>query len=411
MYKEITACRMTGSPDLVSILDLGSMALTGVFPAPAGTPVAKGPVELVLCPDGGLVQLRQSYDPTALYGQTYGYRSGLNQSMVRHLGEKAQKLQALAGPVASDVVLDIGSNDGTLLAAYTDVGQLFGGIDPSGDKFRAFYPPGALLVPDFFSTEVYRWLFGERQAKIVTSIAMFYDLERPLDFMREVAGILADDGIWHLEQSYLPVMLDQCAYDTICQEHLEYYALSQIKWMADRAELEVVDVELNTVNGGSFAVTLAKRGAYVPNEQAVDGLLAEEARRGLDRPGAYDSFCQAVYRHRVELPALIRSLRADGKEVLGYGASTKGNVLLQACGLTAADLPCIADVNPDKHGCVTPGTEIPIVSEWQAHAMKPDYFVVFPWHFRNNLLAREQAFLDRGGKMIFPLPTIQVVGA
>lgn len=411
MYTEITRCRMTGSKNLVSILDLGTQSLTGVFPnAMAPRPTA-GPVELVLCPDGGLLQLRQSYDLSEMYGDNYGYRSALNKSMVMHLAEKASRLQEIAKLASGDIVLDIGSNDGTLLKSYRDVGQRLGGIDPSAGKFRQFYPSNIGLVADFFSPSAFRELFGDGKAKIITSVAMFYDLESPLEFMRSISGVLADDGIWHLEQSYMPTMLDACAYDTICQEHLEYYGLSQIKWMADQADLKIVDVQLNDINGGSFAVTVAKKhSAYVPNVEAVESLLESERKRRLDKPEAYAEFRDAVQRHRTELPALIRRLRDDGKKVFGYGASTKGNVMLQYCGLTAADLTCVADVNPDKFGCYTPGTEIPIVSEQEAHAQHPDYFLVMPWHFRKNLIAREQEFLARGGKMIFPLPTIEVVG-
>jgi hypothetical protein len=411
VYTEITKCRMTGSPNLVSILDLGAQHLTGVFPPSPSTPVTKGPVELVLCTDGGLLQLRQSYDLGEMYGDNYGYRSGLNRSMVTHLEKKAAILESVAGPEAGDIVLDIGSNDATLLKAYREVGQRRGGIDPSAGKFREFYPPNIGLVTDFFSVAAFRELFGKGKAKIVTSIAMFYDLERPLEFVKAVAEILADDGIWHFEQSYMPSMLDTCAYDTICQEHLEYYGMTQVQWLLEQAGLKVVDVQLNAVNGGSFAVTAAHgHSKYASNATALTALLEDERRRELGKPEAYAAFRDAVFRHREELPALVRRLRADGKKVFGYGASTKGNVLLQFCGLGPEDLTCIADVNPDKHGCFTPGTNIPIVSEQEAHAQRPDYFLVLPWHFRENLVSRERDFLARGGKMIFPLPSITVVG-
>ncbi len=411
MYTEITKCRMTGSSDLIPILDLGTQHLTGVFPRDRSVPVTKGPVELVLSREGGLLQLRQSYDLAEMYGDNYGYRSGLNRSMVAHLESKVAKLERMVKPGVGDVVLDIGSNDGTLLRAYSQAGQRLGGIDPSAGKFRHFYPEHIGLVTDFFSAEAFTSLFGDTKAKIVTSIAMFYDLENPRAFMAAVADVLADDGVWHFEQSYMPSMLATCAYDTICQEHLEYYALTQIKWMADQAGLEIIDVELNDINGGSFAVTAAKRGSgRQANVAAIEQLLEKEKLQQIDTPAAFEHFRDAVFRHQRELPELVRSLRDDGKKVFGYGASTKGNVLLQFCGLTAEDLTCIADVNPDKHGCVTPGTNIPIVSEAEAHAQNPDYFLVMPWHFRTNLVAREAEFLKRGGKMIFPLPTIEIVG-
>ncbi len=410
-YSEISACRMTGSPRLVSILDLGTMPLTGIFPAMPTVDVPSGPVELVLCLDGGLAQLRQSYDPSLMYGLNYGYRSGLNGSMVKHLTDIARSLDRRRPTSFGDVVLDIGSNDGTLLAAYENRGQRFLGLDPTVVKFGDFYPPHVLSVPEMFSADAYRFLNGSRQASIVTSIAMLYDLEQPLAFMQAVASILAPDGLWYTEQSYLPAMLDQCAYDAICQEHLEYYGLTQLHWLAERAGLKILDATQNETNGGSIAVTFAHKDSSYPQDTAtVQEMLQRDADRGLGTPEAFTAFRTAVERHRRELPALVRALRADGKTVFGYGASTKGNVLLHACGLTVDDLPCIADVNPDKHGRVTPGTHIPIVSETDAHAQSPDYFLVLPWHFKEFIVQREEAFLRRGGRLIFPLPTISVVG-
>ncbi len=345
-----------------------------------------------------------------MYGENYGYRSGLNSSMVRHLQGITTILDQQQPTSAGDVVLDIGSNDGTLLASYDNRGQTFIGMDPTATKFAPFYPPHVRAVPDFFSVEVYRRLMGLRRASIVTSIAMIYDLEQPLAFMQAVASILAPNGLWYAEQSYLPAMLDRCAYDTICHEHLEYYGLTQLQWMADRADLQIVDATENDTNGGSLAITLAHRGSsHQVNRVAVDNLLQQEALRQLTTPEAFMVFQNDVALHRLALPGFIRLLRAQGKIVVGYGASTKGNVLLQACGLTVEDIPCIADVNPDKYGCVTPGTHIPIVSEAQAHALHPDYLLVMPWHFREHIIQREQAFLDRGGRLIFPLPTIDVV--
>src|SRR6185295_10125134 len=187
-----------------------------------------------------------------------------------------------------DVVLDIGSNDGTLLASYENRGQFFLGMDPTVAKFEGFYPPHIRAVPDFFSEAGYRRLVGLQRASLVTSVAMLYDLEDPLAFMQSVSRILADEGLWYTEQSYLPAMLDQCAYDTICHEHLEYYGLTQLQWMADRADLRIIDATQNDTNGGSLAVTFARRRSPVEaNTAAIDGLLQQEAARGLTTPDAF----------------------------------------------------------------------------------------------------------------------------
>jgi hypothetical protein len=331
--------------------------------------------------------------------------------MVGHLHDKVQALRNLVELNTADVVLDIGSNDGTTLSFYPE-GLIRVGMDPTAARFRRFYPEGVNVIADFFSADRFKKDMGPRKAKIVTSIAMFYDLERPLEFVQQVADVLHDQGIWHFEQSYMPSMLSQTAYDTICHEHLEYYGLRQIQWMIDRCGLRIIDVELNDVNGGSFAVTVAKADSrFKPNTEQIERIAQDEARLGLDTLAPFESFAHRVFAHRDDLSQLLQHLEGEGAQVLGYGASTKGNVILQFCGITTEQLPFIAEVNEDKFGCFTPGTGIPIISEREARAMKPDYFLVMPWHFRENLVAREAEFLRNGGKMIFPLPTIEVVSA
>ncbi|EWY41343.1 methyltransferase [Skermanella stibiiresistens SB22] len=408
-YSHVEKCRISGSRNLVSVLNLGFQELTGVFPKTKGEKVTSGPLELVWCPDSGLLQLAHSYDAGEMYGENYGYRSGLNQSMVRHLTRKIQHLEKLAGLKPGDTVLDIGSNDATSLKSYTVPGLKRIGIDPTGAKFRQYYPEDVALVTDFFSAANFRKASKE-QANVVTSIAMFYDLENPIGFAREVAEVLSDDGVWHFEQSYMPSMLRMCSYDTICHEHLEYYSLGVVKYILDAADMKIVDVQMNAVNGGSFAVTAAKRSNPITaNDAVVNWLLEQEERMGLNTPRPYRDFEERVFRHRNDLTRLLQALVADGKKVLGYGASTKGNVLLQFCGITEKEMPAIAEVNPDKFGSFTPGTGIPIISEADARAMKPDYFLVLPWHFKDGILAREQEFTARGGKMIFPFPEIEIV--
>ena len=410
MYQEIDRCRISGSHNLIPVLSLGTQSLTGVFPKEPGAAITEGPLDLVWCPASGLLQLKQSYDLREMYGLNYGYRSGLNQSMVTHLNRKVGYLERLCPLSAGDAVIDIGSNDATLLRAYRASCRRIG-VDPAGEKFRHYYTGGLELVPDFFSAELVRARLGNSKAKIVTSIAMFYDLEDPAAFVSQVAGLLDPRGIWHFEQSYMPSMLRTNAYDTICHEHLEYYSLATVKALVERCGLRIVDVQTNAINGGSFAVTACLPAApYRPNATVIDWLLGQEDRMGLTTPRPYREFEQRVFEHRNNLVRLVRALRADGKTICGYGASTKGNVLLQFCGFSAPDIRAIAEVNPDKFGCFTPGTNIPIVSESEARAIAPDYFLVLPWHFKEGILAREQAYLEAGGKMLFPLPEIEIVG-
>jgi len=263
-HRKIDCCRICRNRDLAPILSLGQQYLTGVFPRDRHQELSYGPLELVRCSGPGacgLVQLHHSYDHAEMYGSNYGYRSSLNASMVRHLADKVQALRGRVTVGESDLVIDIGSNDGTLLSNYPAGAATLVGIDPTADKFRQFYRPDIQVIADFFSADAVRERFPGRRAKLVTSIAMFYDLEAPQEFARQIAGILAADGIWHFEQSYLPAMLEANAYDTICHEHLEYYALRQIKWITDRAGLKIVDVTFNAVNGGSFAVSASPRSA------------------------------------------------------------------------------------------------------------------------------------------------------
>jgi hypothetical protein len=406
----IEHCRLGESQHLISVLNLGHQALTGIFPPDTKTEITSGPLELVWCPDTGLLQLRHSYNAEEMYGDNYGYRSGLNQSMVEHLSNKVAYLERLASLGPGDVVLDIGSNDATTLKAYRSQGICRVGIDPTGSKFRQYYSDDITLVPDFFSAATFNAV-SSRKAKIVTSIAMFYDLESPIDFTRQIESILANDGIWHFEQSYLPSMLRLNSYDTICHEHLEYYSLSVIKYILDTCGFRLIDVFMNSINGGSFAVTAVKSDntALRANTPVITWLLEQEERMGLSTPQPYRDFEERVFRHRDDIRRLIGNLRADGQTIIGYGASTKGNVLLQFCDFGPSDIVAIAEVNPDKFGHFTPGTKIPIIPESEARAVKPDYFLVLPWHFKEGIVRREKEYLASGGKMIFPFPEIEII--
>jgi C-methyltransferase C-terminal domain/Putative zinc binding domain/Methyltransferase domain len=405
------SCRLCGSSDFVTILDLGEQALTGVFPASAEEQLIEGPLELVWCPSCTLLQLAHSYEPREMYGDNYGYRSGLNRSMVLHLGRKARGLEALVGLNPGDVVLDVGSNDGTLLGAY-DAGPVRRiGIDPTAARFADHYPSDADIVPDFFSASKFREV-SDVPARIITSIAMFYDVENPIAFARDIRDCLASDGVWHFEQSYMPSMLRSTAYDTVCHEHIEYYSLATIRRILDEAGLELIDVRFNRVNGGSFAVTAAHVGSpFTPSRVLIDWFLGQEERIGLDTPGPFRRFEERVFRHRTDLTQLVETLRSAGASVMGYGASTKGNVLLQFCGFGPTHIEAIAEVNEDKFGRVTPGTGIPIVSEDEIRVRRPDYLLVFPWHFRDGIVEREEEYLRAGGRLILPLPEIEIVGA
>jgi len=409
MYIEAKKCRACNSDHLTTTLSLGDQYLTGVFPKSKEEKITKGPLDLIWCQSCGLLQMKHSYSLTEMYGDNYGYRSGLNLSMVRHLENKIRTLEKLVQPHINDLVIDIGSNDATSLKAYEGAFQKVG-IDPTGLKFKEFYTKEISLIPDFFSKDIFLKSFPHKKAKIITSIAMFYDLEEPMTFIADIHDVLADDGIWHFEQSYMPSMLKTNSYDTICHEHLEFYSFDVVKNMLEKCGLRVVDVQMNAINGGSFAVTACKAQAkYTSNKPVIQWLLDQEKIMALHTLEPYQAFEKRVFQHRESLKNLLESLVNDGKKIIGYGASTKGNVLLQFCGLTSQHISCIAEVNKEKFGSFTPGTNIPIVSEREARAMNPDYFLVLPWHFKYDILERERDYIAKGGKFIFPLPEIEIV--
>jgi len=412
----IACCRICGNRHLEKVLDLGRQALTGRFPWPDEPDPLSGPLELVLCSGEprtccGLLQLRHSFPLEEMYGATYGYRSSNNVTMVNHLRRKVARLVALASPQPGQAVLDIGSNDGTLLKLYHGLGLRRFGMDPSSARYAAEYPPDATLLVDFFSAEKLRPYLGEAQVQIVTSIAMLYDLEAPLDFMEEVRSLLAPDGVWEFEQSYMPLMLERLAYDTVCHEHLNYFGLRQIQWMTERVGLKILDVEVSHINGASFSVIAARREAPYPAATArVEALLAHERLACLHSPGPYQEFARRVREHRDGLRDFLEEARHAGRKIFGYGASTKGNVIIQYCGLTEAELLLIAEKYAPKFGHVTPGSRIPIVSEAEARARRPDGFLVLPWYYREEIVEREAEFMAGGGTLVFPLPELTQVG-
>ena len=408
MVQAITHCRICGNARLEPTLDLGEQVLTGVFPREPGQLITRGPLRLVKCHGDdevcGLLQLAHSFDLSEMYGDNYGYRSGLNPSMVAHLGRKIERIKSLQTLEDGDTVVDIGSNDGTTLAAYGIEGLRLVGVDPTGAKFRDYYPEGAELIADFFSADAVEAQLGAVRAKVVTSFSMFYDLEAPLAFMEQVHRILDDGGIWVFEQSYMPSMLATNSYDTVCHEHLEFYALKQIQWMAARVGFRIVDVEFNDVNGGSFSVAVEKATDSTPIA-AVQAILDREVADGLDTLAPHHSFAERVATSRTRLLAFLETARAEGKSVAALGASTKGNVLLQYCGLDARAIDAVGEVNPDKFGAFTPGSLIPIVDEAGLLARHLDYLIVLPWHFRSFF---EQAAAFKGQCLVFPLPNLDV---
>ena len=357
----------------------------------------------------GLLQMAHSVPPTVLYAN-YWYRSGTNATMRNHLKGIADEASRIVG-AAKLKVLDIGCNDGTLLRSYPESFDRFG-VDPS-DIAQEIQPP-IRIVPTVFPSPQATQSFGDVEFDIITSIAMYYDLEDPVGFARAVERLLSPRGIWIFELSYLPMMLETNSFDTICHEHLEYYSLASLEYILTRSNLRLFRHSFNDSNGGSIRcyVTKLDNSAYdTPQASAAlsQSRLAEfELALDTDKP--YLAFQSRIEVVKDKLLSLLRSIRMKGERVHIYGASTKGNTLLQWCGIDRNLVECAADRNPEKHGAMTLGTNIPIVSEEASRALKPEYYLVLPWHFRPEFIERERATILGGTRMIFPLPEVSVIG-
>ena len=400
---------------LVELFSLGELYMSD-FVEDGAKPVAV-PLTLMLDEKSGLVQLKHTAPFDSMY-RNYWYRSGMNRTMTDELQGIAQKALELVEYSKEDVALDIGCNDGTLLKFYEK--ELYTvGFDPASNLEQYSRKFADKIVIDYFTADNY-FRYMTRKAKIVTSIAMFYDLEDPHKFVSDIESVLDKDGLWIVQMSYLPLMLKQHAVDNCCHEHIEYYTLSSFKYLIKKHNLRIVDVELNDINGGSFRIYVRKNSsrnetfATAPYrdvaEFRVHSLLEYERRLNLRYPGTYIRWFKELLDIRKQTVDFIRTEVSKGKTIWAYGASTKGNTTLQWYGLDASLITAIAERNPDKFGKRTVGTNIPIVSEDEMRKAKPDYLLILPWHFISEFRSREEEYLKAGGKFIVPLPKFSVIG-
>jgi len=409
-------CRICGSSALTKVIDLGEQHLQGSFlkPGKEVPPLRRISTELVRCNPMedenacGLLQTTTSVPPEILYS-AYWYRSGTNQTMRDHLKGIADEATALIGR-GSAKVLDIGCNDGTLLKNYPSDFEKFG-IDPSDVAQEV--GEGITVVQDIFPSAELNSIMTGGKLDIITSIAMFYDLEDPSAFVKNIKEVLSEDGIWIFEMSYMPAMLKMNSYDTICHEHLEYYSFAVIEKLLARNGMKVVKVGFNDINGGSIRCYATHNSNFKFKERddlaAIDEIRQQEFDLELDTDKPYKNFQDRIDQHKEELSSLLKQLKREGKTIHIYGASTKGNTILQWCGLDNTIIDYAADRNPDKDGAKTIGTEIPIISEEKSRTMNPDYYLVLPWHFKPEFLERENEALDKGTGFIFPLPEIEII--
>jgi len=416
--KTWTSCRVCGG-SLDAILSLGDQYVS-TFLSPEQPDGPKAPLELVLCQQCRLLQLRHTVPGDMMY-QNYWYRSGTNQTMRDALTDISGAAAKLVNLKTGDSVLDIGCNDGTLLGSYTVPGLYTIGFDPAQNLAVLSRKVANKVLIGFFDADRFLAdpdLQGFRP-KAVTSIAMFYDLEDPNKFVSDIQKIMHPDGVWIVQMSYLPLMLEQNDFGNICHEHLEYYSLQSLEYLLHRHGFSIVDVQLNDVNGGSIRAFIRNRAAdpsafgdedyRKQAAQRVSKLRESEAELGLDRTAPYREFAERVEGIKRQVCDFIHDQVERKKKVFVYGASTKGNTMLQYFGLDNSVINAAAERNPDKWGMVTVGTRIPIISEAEARAAKPDYFLVLPWHFIEEFKAREHSYLSSTGKFIVPLPQFVLI--
>ena len=404
-------CRIDGSK-LIEVMDLGTQFVSDFVDDPKDGETSS--LKVGIGKKSGLVQLYESFPPEKMY-RRYWYRSGINESMVAELKGITEAAKRFVNLKAGDTVLDIACNDGTLLSFWEkDLFRI--GIDPAKNLKQHSQKHANVIVEDFFNSKNF-FNHAKAKAKVITSIAMFYDLEDPNWFVREAKSVLDPEGIWILQMSYMPLMLEQNAFDNILAEHIEYYSFTVLNNLLESNGLKVVDVELNDVNSGSLRVYIAHKKnnrfklpyhAQQIGDFRVKSLLAHEEKLNLLKPKPYLDFFKRITANKNKTMKLLRDIKKKGKTVIGYGASTKGNTLLQFYGITPDLIPFIAERTPEKWGKKTIGTGIPIISEDEARKKKPDYLFVFPWHFVDSFRQREQALLKAGTQMIVPLPYLTI---
>jgi len=411
------SCRVCGSTALTPVINLGDQHLQGSFVKPGKEmpPMRKISLSLVRCDPTkdekacGLLQMEHSVPPEILYS-SYWYRSGTNDTMKNHLKGIVEKAVSILDK-SNGAVLDIGCNDGTLLNYYPKEFLKYG-VDPS-DVAQEIDKQAVTVIQDIFPSDELLSCLQETKMDIITSIAMFYDLEDPIAFAKGIKNILAPEGIWIFEMSYMPTMLKMTSYDTICHEHLEFYSLAVIEYILKQSGMKVFNVTLNNINGGSLRcyATHATNFQYKSEQyyQNIREMHQSEFDLELDTDKPYKNFQDRINVQRDELVTLLKKLKNEGKKIHIYGASTKGNTLLQWCGIDNRIIDCAAERSPEKYGAHTLGTDIPIVSEADSRAMNPDYYLVLPWHFKDEFIKREKEILDRGTRLIFPLPKIEIV--
>lgn len=404
MQNNLTNCRICKSYNLTEVINLGNQYLGSRFPFQhQKNDIPRSPVILVMCDKCSLVQLKYSINQVDIYEHNYGYKSGISNTMKNHFKHYNNELQKIIEINSDDWILDIGSNDGTFLNYYPKCNKV--GCDPTGKQFSSLYIE-MNLIPTYFTYNTVRAVFSTQKFKIITSIAMFYDLPDPVEFANDIYKLLDDNGIWSFEQSYALSMINKNSLDTICHEHLEYYNIKNIVDILDITNLKCIDVSFNESNGGSMRFVVAKKSSNY-DETNLDSLL--DLEKHLYKKETYIKWYYDCKKEIIKTTKFIKKIKEHNEDVYVYGASTKGNTLLQFANLDSSIINFAVERNLDKLNRYTPGTNIPIISEDTMRKNPPKYMLVLPWHFKEEIIVRETEYINNGGTLIFPLPNFELV--
>ena len=402
----IISCRNCKKKKLNYLFSLGNISFTGKFPK-KNQKIKKAPLDLVMCKECKLVQLAHKFNLKYLYGPDYGYRSGINTTMVNHLRNVVLKAIKKVKLKKKEMVLDIASNDGTLLKNYSKDIITFG-IDPLINKYKKNYKNINFKISNFFSQiEINKKT--KKKFKIITALSVFYDSENPNKFLNDVSNILQTDGLFILEFADLASIIKKKMFDTICHEHLEYYSSKIIIEMCKKNNLKVVDIFTNDINGSSKQFYITKlKSKFKINQRKITNILNEENKLKIHSKKTLLNFFNEIKKIKINLLKLLNKIKIQNKKIHAYGASTKGNVLLQYFGIGNHYIDYVSERNPLKFNLYTPGTNIKIISENKSRKIKPNYYLVLPWHFQKEILKREKKIRSKGTKFIFPLPKIKL---
>ena len=402
----INKCRGCKKNTFKKLFSLGDMCFTGKFPY-KGQTIKKKPITVVICFNCNLVQLNHTYDLKYLYGPDYGYRTGINKTMLNHVKDVSKKLSKITNLKKNDSVLDIASNDGSLLNFYNK--NIFTvGIDPILNKYINEYKDINIKISDFFSANKIQKK-TKKKFKIITALSVFYDSTDPNKFLKDAKKLLSKDGIFLLEFADLASIIKNKMFDTICHEHLEYYSSEVITKLCKKNGLRVFNIKSNDINGASKQYFVChEKSHYKNNKLALNKVLNFEKSLKLTDEKTFKNFIQSINQLRKKLYSLLNKYKKTGKKIHCYGASTKGNVLLQYFNIDNKLIDFIAERNKNKFNLYTPGTNIKIISEALSRFYKPDYYLVLPWHFKKEILLREKSTIKKGTKFIFPLPKLEI---